>query len=172
MRDVRYGNEGINKDIQATSHTQDSSHQTHDKLNNLHEEQQKEELAGGHHAAHEEPDGNAGVKSSHDHGPTDAQSGDNYGRPHGREGFPRRSGRYHPKGREGDEQGQGEDGVPFFVGVENRRRSECACEGVLLRCKEPHVLCCFFSAQKIRMISPERNKCIQAIESIIEWYLR
>ena len=106
---VRYGNEGIKEDTNHTAirHIKSKA--------NLHEKQQKEELAGGHHAAHEEADGNAGVKSSHDHGPTDAQPDDNYGRPHCREGFPRRSGRYHPEGHEGDEQGQGQDGVPVFV---------------------------------------------------------
>ena len=58
----------------------------------IHEEHEKEELAGRHDAAHEESDGDAGVKSSHDHGTADAKADDDYGRPRGREGFGGRSG--------------------------------------------------------------------------------
>ena len=114
MRDVRYGNKGRNED---TNH---KFHHITPKAN-LHEKQQKEELAGGNHTAHEETDGNAGVKSSHDHCSTDAQSDDNYGRPHGQKGFRCGSGRYRPEGHQRDEQGKGEDGVPVFM--EGRRRS-------------------------------------------------
>ena len=113
-RDVRYGNKVRNEDANHKFHHITSKA-------NLHEKQQKEELAGGNHTAHEETDGNAGVKSSHDHCSTDAQSDDNYGRPHGREGFRRRAGRYRPEGHEGYEQGKGQDGVPVFM--EGRRRS-------------------------------------------------
>ena len=146
-RDVRYGNKVRNEDANHKFHHITSKA-------NLHEKQQKEELAGGNHTAHEESDGNAGVKSSHDHCSTDAQSDDNYGRSHGREGFRRRAGRYRPEGHEGYEQGKGQDGVPFL----SRGQREQKEQGVLLRCMRARTCyAAFFSAPKIRMTSPEGN---------------
>jgi len=78
----------------------------------IHEEHEEEELAGRHDAAHEESDGDAGVKSPHDHGAADAKADDDYGRPRGREGFSGGSGRYRPERHDGDEEGKGQDGVP------------------------------------------------------------
>jgi len=78
----------------------------------IYEEQQKEELAGRHDAAHEEADGDAGVEPPHDHGTADAQPDDDYGGPKGREGFGAGPSRYRPERREGDDEGEGQDGVP------------------------------------------------------------